>query len=172
MNWRYAWIGLALVPLAGCLNSADTAKVDAAEAQFFTQWQAKQYGPIYDGAAPELTGAVTKDAFVAMLQAVDERMGACQAPVKAADYHFNSDDKGYLATQGWSSTCANGKLDESVTIILRNGDAKLAGINFKSPALQGGGDASGGNATTPAAPAPDAGQPAGNSADSSSSNSE
>jgi hypothetical protein len=170
LNWRYAWIGLALVPLAGCLNSADTAKVDAAENQFFTQWQAKQYGPIYDGAAPELTGATSKDAFIAMMQAVDDRMGACQPPVKAADYHFNSDEKGYLATQGWSSTCANGKLDESVTIILRNGDAKLAGINFKSPALQGGGDA--GNATPPAAAAPDAGQGASNAPDSSSTNSQ
>ena len=80
MRRRMMGLGLALA-LGACLNQADTQKLDAAQTQFFAQWQARQYGAIYDGAAPELTGATTKDAFVALMQRLDDRMGACQPPV-------------------------------------------------------------------------------------------
>jgi len=136
MRRRMMGLGLALA-LGACLNQADTQKLDAAQTQFFAQWQARQYGAIYDGAAPELTGATTKDAFVALMQRLDDRMGACQPPVKQLDYHFNADSKGAFASQGWASTCANGKLDETLTFVIRVGAAKLAGFDFNSPLLPG-----------------------------------
>jgi hypothetical protein len=168
-----AGVGLALL-LGGCLNSADTAKVDATEAQFFTQWQAKQYGAIYDGAASDLTSAASKDDFIAMMTTLDQRMGACQPPVKAMDYKFNTDDKGYLGTQGWSATCANGKLDLTVSVILRDGVAKLDGIHFKSPALEGGGDQGATNAPAAGGPPADntTAPPASGAGDSGATNSQ
>lgn len=137
MTRRAASIGLLLVSLGGCLDQADSAKLAAAQTRFFAQWQARQYGAIYDGAAPDLTGTMTRDAFIAMMQTVDAKMGACQPPVKQFDYHFVANDKGAFASQGWSSTCASGKLDETLTIVLRDGVAKVAGFNFKNPVLQG-----------------------------------
>ena len=152
--------GVALL-LAGCLNQADSGKLEAAQTQFFAQWQAKQYGAIYDGAAPELTGSMTRDAFVATMQQVDDKLGVCQPPVKQFDYHINATTSGSFASQGWASTCANGKLGETLTIVIRDGAAKLAGFNFKSPLLQGDQPAS--NAAEPANAA--AGEPASNEAE-------
>jgi hypothetical protein len=147
MRRRTISFGLALL-LGGCLSQADSQKLAAAQTQFFAEWQARQYEAIYDGAAPELTGATTKAAFVALMQRLDAKMGACQPPVKQLDYHFNADSKGAFASQGWASACANGKLDETLTVVIRDGQAKLAGLNFTSPVLQG--DQSAGDGAGPA----------------------
>jgi hypothetical protein len=55
--------------------------------------------------------------------------------VKAADWHVNSTTSGYYSTQGYTAACANGQLSLKVTIVLRNGDARVLGINADSPLL-------------------------------------
>ena|ERR1700679_3564402 len=133
---RRVGLALGLVLLAsGCIDKADAQKTDAAMTAFFTQVQAKQYGVIYDAAAPEFRASMTKDVFVGMMQRIDRKLGDCQPPVKRLDYHFNASTEGFFATQGFTSTCANGKLDESVTTVVRNGQASLAGYYAKSPLL-------------------------------------
>ena len=132
-----AGLAAALV-LGGCLNQGDSKKVDDAAAQLFAQLKAKQYDAIYDAAAPELQKTTARGPFDTFLQQVDASYGACQTPVKAPDYHFNADSNGYFATQGYTVQCANGPMKLQVTIVLRQGVAKIAGINV-SPG-GGGGD--------------------------------
>jgi hypothetical protein len=135
---RVTTMGLTLaVLLGGCLSQADGQRLAAAQAQFFSQWQAGQYGAIYDGAAPELTGALTRAAFIATMQHVDQAMGACQPPAKQLSYHFVANPKGYFASQSWRSACAKGQLDETVAVVVRNGAAQLAGFSLESPQLPG-----------------------------------
>jgi hypothetical protein len=130
-------MGLALLT-SGCLGSADTKKADDATTQFYQQMAAKQYQAIYDGSAPELKNSVTAADFVATMQHIDDAAGACQPPVKRLDIHTKANPDGFLRSQGYTQTCANGKLTETVTIVLRNGVAKLAGYQFNG----GGADSS------------------------------
>ncbi len=133
MARRHAlWIGLALLT-SGCLGSADTKKADDATALFFQQMAAKQYQAIYDNAAPELRMATSLTDFMALMQRIDDNMGACQPPVKRLDIHTKANPDGFLREQGYTQTCAHGKLNETVTIVLRNGVAKLAGYRFATP---------------------------------------
>jgi hypothetical protein len=132
MNRKIALgIGLALLT-SGCLGSADTKKADDATTLFYQQMAAKQYQAIYDGSAPELKNSTSLADFIALMQRIDDNMGACQPPVKRLDFHTKANPDGFLRDQGYTQTCANGKLDETVTIILRSGVAKLAGYQFKS----------------------------------------
>ena len=128
-----AFLALALVA-AGCLNKADTAKVDAAESHFLGEVQAKQYGLIYDEAAPDLKDSVSRDDFVAMLQRIDAAHGDCKPAVKAFDIHVNANTNGYFTTQGYTSQCANGPLQFQLTTVLRKGVAQVAGYQAGAPA--------------------------------------
>ncbi len=121
--------------LGGCLSKVDSKKVDDAETQLFAELAAKQYETIYDNAAPEFTAGTSKEVFFGFMQRIDRKLGACQTPVKAADWHVNSTTSGYYSTQGYTVACANGQLSLKVTIVLRNGEAKLMGLNADSPLL-------------------------------------
>jgi hypothetical protein len=125
-------IGLAVLT-SGCLGSADTKKADDATTQFYQQMAAKQYQAIYDASAPELKNTTSLADFIAVMQRIDDNMGACQPPVKRLDFHTKANPDGFLRDQGYTQTCANGKLNETVTIVLRNGVAKLAGYQFATP---------------------------------------
>jgi outer membrane murein-binding lipoprotein Lpp len=131
---KAAGIGLALF-LGGCLNQADAAKMDAAQTQFFAQMKAKQYEAIYDAAAPEFKAATTEDTFVGFMQRIDRKLGDCQPPVKQVSWHANATTEGYFMSQGYSSACANGKLDQTLTLALRNGVVQVEGYNANSPLL-------------------------------------
>jgi hypothetical protein len=126
---------LAVLLLGGCLNQADTTKMDDATNQFFAHARSKDFGPMYDAAAPELQSSMTRDTFIGMMQRVDRKMGACQPPVKSMNFRVNASTSGYFAEQGYTEACANGQLQVSLTTVLRDGQAKVAGFNFNSPLL-------------------------------------
>ncbi|HEX4196755.1 MAG TPA: hypothetical protein VHZ26_04875 [Caulobacteraceae bacterium] len=128
------WVGVALLT-SGCLGQADAKKVDDATARFYQQVAARQYQVIYDQAAPELRDNISPDIFVGFMQRIDRRLGACQPPVKRMDFHTNATSQGFFQEQGYNQTCANGALQESVTMVLRGGEAKLAGYHASSPLL-------------------------------------
>ena len=128
-NTTTAALALAALTLAGCLNQGDSKKLDDATAQLFARMQAGQYDAIYADAAPELTGATSKDGFVAFMQQVDAAYGACQAPVKQMNFHVNATTNGYFSTQGYTAQCAKGPKQLQVTLVLRQGVARLAGIH-------------------------------------------
>jgi len=126
---------LALLSLSACLNSGDSKDVDAASAQIFARIEAKQYDAIYDAAAPELQASMPKPTFVAMMQRIDRKLGACPKPSSPIGWRVNATTGGYFSTRNYKTTCANGELTQSVTIVLRNGQAKLAGYFAGSPLL-------------------------------------
>jgi hypothetical protein len=126
---------LALLLAGGCLNQADSQKMLAAEGHFFAEVRAKQFGQIYDESAPEFQAAATKDVFVGFMQRIDRKLGDCQQPVKRMDWHANATTSGYFMSQGFSSTCANGKLEQTLSMVMRNGTVKVLGYNAASPLL-------------------------------------
>jgi hypothetical protein len=132
---KYAlWIALALA-LTGCSMKADNKLSDDATDRFYQELAAKQYAQIYQDAAPEFQAAMPADTFVRMMQRIDHKLGACQPPVKALDWHVNATTSGFFRTQGYIRACANGPLPESVTMVVRGGQAKLAGYFARSTLL-------------------------------------
>jgi hypothetical protein len=123
--------------LAGCLNKADAKLADDATATFYQEVAAKQYQAMYDGAANDLKNGVASDAFVAMMQRIDQNMGVCGPPKKRFDVHININSQGTFRDQGYARKCANGDLEETVTIVIRNGEAKLAGYHLGQAADSG-----------------------------------
>jgi len=130
------WIALALLT-SGCLGQADTKKADDATARFYQLLAAKQYQTIYDEAAVDLKNTTSAADFIAVMQRIDANMGPCQAPVKRLDIHTNATPTGFFRDQGYTRTCANGQLTETVTIAVRNGVAKVAGYRFAGPPTSG-----------------------------------
>jgi len=129
-----AVIALALL-IAGCVNQADSKKITDAQYAFFAQVQAKQYPAIYDQAAPEFQAAMARDTFIGFMQRIDRKLGDCKAPVKQMNWHVNATQSGYFSTQGYTSACANGPLQQTLTIVLRGGEAKVVGYQASSPLL-------------------------------------
>jgi hypothetical protein len=125
---KIAWLALAL-PLAACLNQADNQKIDAATQQVFAEMKAKDYDAMYDAAAPDLRAITSKAAWIAFMQGLDSSYGACQPPVKAMSIHVSATSSGYFSTQGYTAQCATGPMQLQVTIVLRQGVAKLAGLH-------------------------------------------
>jgi hypothetical protein len=136
---RLVWALPALL-LAGCLNSADTKMADQATQVFYQEVAAKQYAAIYDSAAVDLKNSISSDGFVAMMQRIDQNMGACGSPVKRFDIHTKINSQGTFRDQGYTRKCANGDLEETVTIVIRGGEAKLAGYHTGAPAASDSSD--------------------------------
>jgi hypothetical protein len=126
------WIGIALLA-SGCMGQADAKKADDATARFYQLMAAKQYQTIYDEAAPDLKNTTAAADFIATMQRIDDNMGACQPPVKRLDIHTNASSAGFFRDQGYSQTCAKGVLSETVTVVVRNGVAQVAGYKFAGP---------------------------------------
>lgn len=123
------WLGLAMLT-SGCLGGADAKKVDDAQQNFFKEKADHAYSQMFVEAAPELQKSTTSDQFVAIMQAFDETFGTCQPPKKKLDIHTNADSNGFVTTQGFTQDCEKATVDETVTVILRNGLAQLAGFEY------------------------------------------
>ncbi|MFI4933299.1 MAG: hypothetical protein ACHP7N_01660 [Caulobacterales bacterium] len=135
MSWKHAfWIGLVLLA-SGCSAAGDSKQADEANSRFYQQVAAKQYAAVYQDAAPEFQNAMTSATYLGLMQRIDRKLGACGPPVKAFDWHANATTDGFFQSQGYTRTCANGQLGETVTMVVRNGHAKLAGYYARSPLL-------------------------------------
>ncbi len=124
------WIGLAALTSA-CLGSDDNKKADDATATFFKEMAAKQYAQIYSESSPDLQQTATSDQFVSMMQQFDQ-LPPCQAPVKKLDIQTQTVKDGVLRSQGYTQACGATTIQETVTILVSNGTAKLAGFKFNS----------------------------------------
>jgi hypothetical protein len=78
---------------------------------------------------------MSPDLFAGLMQRISRKLGDCQAPSTTFDWHVNATQNGFFRTQGYTRKCANGELGESVTMVVRNGTAKLAGYYARSPLL-------------------------------------
>jgi hypothetical protein len=125
----------ALILLSGCMAKGDARKADAAEAAFYQQVAAHQYEAIYNAGAPELRNALPPEAFIGMMSRIDRKLGVCQAPAKRMDWRVNATTNGFFRTQGYTRTCANGVLTETVTTVTRDGETRIAGYYASNPLL-------------------------------------
>lgn len=132
---RTLWIAVAALALAACVNKADSKASDAAIAQFYQRVAAKDYGAVWDEAAPQLQTSTARDLFIGMMQRIDRKLGACQPPVKQFDFHINVGSGGTTISQGYQRACANGPLAEKVTVLVAGGHAKILGYDAQSPLL-------------------------------------
>lgn len=135
MNRTFALLVPAALVLGGCLNKTDTKAADEATTRFHQQVAARQYEAIYDAAAPDLRGATSRDIFIGYMTRIDRKLGACQPAKPRMDWHINVTSAGAFRTQGYSRVCANGPLQEQVTLVIRGGVAKLAGYSVNSQLL-------------------------------------
>lgn len=127
-------MGLALAA-CGCVPQVDSKAGDQVAANFYRQVAAKDYAAIYQGSAPELKNSVTLELFTGMMQRIDRKLGACGAPQKQMSWRVNMTNTGVFRDQGYQRTCANGRLDETVTTVTRGGRTVLAGYHANSPVL-------------------------------------
>ena len=130
---RWTVLALGLLVLGGCLNKADTKKVDDAQARFWSEMAAKAYGQIWDEAAPDLKASASRDDLIAFMQRLDAAYGDCKPATKAFNIHVNANSNGYFTTQGYASQCAKGRLETQLTTVLRGGEAKVAGFHLAGP---------------------------------------
>ncbi len=121
--------------LAGCVNKADSQAADARDRALFRAGRRQEYGLIYDNGAPDLKAATSRDIFIGYMTRIDRRLSVCQPAKPRMDWHINVTSAGAFRTQGYSRACANGALQEEVTIVIRNGVAKLAGYSANSQLL-------------------------------------
>jgi hypothetical protein len=135
MNRTFALLIPAALILGGCLNKTDIKAADDATTRFYQQVAAKQYDAIYDAAAPDLQSATHRDIFIGYMKRIDRKLGACQAAKPRMDFHINVTPAGAFRTQGYSRDCANGPLQEQVTMVIRKGVATLAGYSGNSQLL-------------------------------------
>jgi hypothetical protein len=124
-----------LLAMSGCLNGADSKVVDDAVNRVFSEIQAKQYDVVYDEASPEFQGSMPKAIFIGLMRRVDRKLGACPKPITPTTWRVNATTSGYFSARTYTTACANGQLTQSVTIVLRNGQAKLAGYYVGSQLL-------------------------------------
>jgi len=125
----FLWLGLAALT-TGCLGGADAKKVDDAQQNFFKEKADRAYSQMFVEAAPELQKSTTSDTFVATMQAFDDAFGACQPPKKKLDIHTNADANGFVTTQGFTQDCEKATVDETLSVILRNGVAQVQGFEY------------------------------------------
>ena len=135
MSKRVAAALTAAVWASGCSIGTDGNLADAADTAFLQAVAAKQYQQAYQSAAPELQNAMDAETFQGMLQRVDRKLGPCGPARKTFDMHVNMTLGQYTRTQGYTRTCKNGQLGERLTVIIRGGQAKVAGFYVSSPLL-------------------------------------
>lgn len=127
--------GLVALGCSACSLQADSKLADDATTTFFKQLAAGQFDQVYAGAAPEMQNAMAQVTFVGMMQRIHRRMGDCAPASKAGAWHVSETPSGFFRTQDYQQKCANGVLNESVTMAVRSGAAKLAGYYASSPLL-------------------------------------
>ena len=127
-------LGLAALA-AGCVNKADTGAAEAATQTFHERLDAKAYAEIYADAAPAFRAATSEPVFAGFMARIDRKLGPCRKPVKTPLWRFNAGTGGTTLAQGYRRACANGELEETVTILVADGQARLLRYDANSPLL-------------------------------------
>ena len=121
--------------VGGCSGNPDPSKVDPGIRQILSEVDAKQYGAIYDNSDPGAVYGLSRDAFIANMQMIDARMGACQPPVRVAATSGNATRVAILFSETFTRVCANGPMTVEVGIWVQ-GEQTHAGPYFAhSPLL-------------------------------------
>lgn len=128
------------VVMAACglfsLYSRKTAADAERQAAVFHQRMAGgEYDAIYQTTAPDFRLSLNKADSAKYFSAIHDKMGACQAPARAATYLTKTTTSGTYVQLRYRLQCANGALQETMLYVLAADGPRLAGYDATSPAL-------------------------------------
>jgi Protein of unknown function (DUF4019) len=124
----------AVFVLAGCSMSADSKLAEQAVPEFHRMLDAEQFEPIYDAAASELKGAITRKEFTELLSAVHRKLGATKSSDQQG-WRVNYNTSGTFVTLTCQTHYTEGDATEQFVYRLQGDKALLAGYNINSLTL-------------------------------------
>jgi hypothetical protein len=124
----------AILLLAGCSPAADTKAAEEGVTAFHRTMDAGQYAPIYDGSAPDMKSAISRDDFVKLLTGLHSKLGSFQSG-KTTGWNDNANTGGHYVTLSREAHFERGSGTEEFVFRIENGRAVLAGYHVNSNAL-------------------------------------
>ena len=134
---RTAIAGLLCLPLAvllGCSLSEDTARAEREILRFHEMLSGGLFEELYDGSSRELKQATSKDDFVALLDAVNRKLGQVRSASKLSR-NVNYHTSGTFVTLMYETVFAEGEGTETFIYRLNGDEALLAGYRINSTDL-------------------------------------
>lgn len=116
----------------GCSDTVNGASLARpAVTRFREQMKARQYAEIYTAGHKDFQAAVTKEKMVALLSAVDRKLGAL---IEANEVNWNvrTNNGVTYAVLVYSCKYAEGESTETFTYRVSDGEARLLGYNISS----------------------------------------
>ncbi|HXZ92267.1 MAG TPA: DUF4019 domain-containing protein [Burkholderiales bacterium] len=125
---------LAAVLLGGCSSGEDLALAEAQIPLFRQQVAAHQFAQVYREAADDLRQAATEHDVVALLSAVDRKLGNVQS-AQANGWNVNFHTSGTFVALAFKTRFERGSAAETFVYRISGGKALLAGYHINSNAL-------------------------------------
>ena len=122
---------VALVGLAGCSNSEDMKKAEAAVEHFHQQLNDAAFDALYAEADDGLKAQASQEKLVKLLSAVHRKLGNFQSANSTGWKVFTSTG-GTTVTLGYNSTYEHGEANETFSYHVTGGKALLSGYNVSS----------------------------------------
>ena len=122
---------IALVGLAGCSNSEDMKKAEAAVEHFHQQLNDAAFDTLYAEADDALKAQATQEKLTKLLSAVHRKLGNFQSAKSTGWKVFTSTD-GTTVTLSYNSTYEHGEAGETFIYHVTGGKALLNGYNINS----------------------------------------
>jgi opacity protein-like surface antigen len=130
----FAALAACLSVLLGCSMSADTAAAEQAVPKFHALLDERRFDEIYEASSDELKKASTRENFVALLQAVNRKLGSTKSSEKQG-WKVNYHTSGTFVFLNYKTMYTEGEAAEQFVYKMKDGTATLAGYHINSNAL-------------------------------------
>jgi len=127
-------LAIAVIGLAGCLAADDLPAANQAVTRFHQMLDAGQFQQIYDQSATEMRQATTGPKLVALLAAVNRKLGTVKSTAQQG-WNDQINPGGHFLTIGYKTSFARADGVETFTFRIADKQAKLVGYNINSDAL-------------------------------------
>jgi hypothetical protein len=131
---RLTWLLAAVFFVGGCSSGQDIAAAEGQISRFRQLMATQEFGRIYAEAADELRKTATEQDMVALLAAVDRKLGAVKDAEKNG-WNVNFQTSGTFVTLGFKTQFEHGRGVETFVYRIADGRALLAGYHINSNAL-------------------------------------
>lgn len=121
--------GLGL--LGACSPAADTKAAEDGVVAFHQTMDGGRYAAIYDGSAPDMKSAISREDFVKLLTGLHAKLGSFQSG-KTTNWNDNANTGGHYVTLAREAHFERGPGTEEFVFRIENGRAVLAGYHVNS----------------------------------------
>ena len=128
-------IGLAIGGFIASVMYFGGKSVEPFVTAYFDHVNRGEYAAIYDEAHPKLHEVIVQDAFVQLLQRVNDTLGEYKSK-SLVGINLNTENGQSTAVATYNATFAKGDAEVRLDFIGEGKEWKLAGVNYKSPLLQ------------------------------------